>query len=80
LVGASNPNSIVIESVMSCLPEANPTPPLYIPVIAVSSPHRKEAFVVCEEILEQVKAKAQIWKREHYEGDDEAAAEWKANA
>ncbi|KAF5313244.1 hypothetical protein D9619_003526 [Psilocybe cf. subviscida] len=49
-------------------------------VIAVSSPHRKEAFLVCEEILEQVKAKAQIWKREYYEGEDDATAEWKANA
>ncbi|KAH9486983.1 Molybdopterin synthase catalytic subunit [Psilocybe cubensis] len=48
-------------------------------VIAVSSPHRKEAFLVCEEILEQVKLKAQIWKREYYEGEDESEAEWKAN-
>lgn len=48
-------------------------------VIAVSSPHRKEAFVACEEILEEVKRKAQIWKREYYEGEDESAAEWKAN-
>ncbi|KDR84937.1 hypothetical protein GALMADRAFT_107441, partial [Galerina marginata CBS 339.88] len=40
-------------------------------VIAVSSPHRKEAFVACEEILEAVKRKAQIWKREYYEGEDE---------
>ncbi|KAF8202884.1 Molybdopterin biosynthesis MoaE, partial [Pholiota molesta] len=48
-------------------------------VIAVSSPHRKEAFVACEEILEEVKRKAQIWKREYYEGEDESQAEWKAN-
>jgi len=48
-------------------------------VIAVSSPHRKEAFVACELILEEVKLKAQIWKREYYEGDDEEEAEWKAN-
>ncbi|KDQ63523.1 hypothetical protein JAAARDRAFT_189089 [Jaapia argillacea MUCL 33604] len=48
-------------------------------VIAVSSPHRKEAFVACESILEQVKRKAQIWKREFYEGDREEDAEWKAN-
>ncbi|KAK7059004.1 hypothetical protein VNI00_001628 [Paramarasmius palmivorus] len=46
-------------------------------VIAVSAPHRKEAFVACEYILEEVKRKAQIWKREHYDGEDEA--EWKAN-
>jgi molybdopterin synthase catalytic subunit len=48
-------------------------------VIAVSSPHRKEAFRACEQILEEVKEKAQIWKREFYEGEDESSAEWKAN-
>ncbi|KAI0322658.1 molybdenum cofactor synthesis 2 [Amylostereum chailletii] len=48
-------------------------------VIAVSSPHRREAFVACELILEEIKAKAQIWKREYYEGEDEDTAEWKAN-
>ncbi|PPQ82065.1 hypothetical protein CVT25_014606 [Psilocybe cyanescens] len=48
-------------------------------VIAVSSPHRKEAFVACEEILEEVKRKAQIWKREYYEEEDDNEAEWKAN-
>jgi len=48
-------------------------------VIAVSSPHKKEAFVACEEILEEVKKKAQIWKREYYEGEDDNKAEWKAN-
>lgn len=51
-----------------------------ITVIAVSSPHRKEAFLACEFILEEVKRKAQIWKREYYEGEDESEAEWKANA
>ena len=49
-------------------------------VIAVSSPHRKEAFMACELILEEVKLKAQIWKREFYEGEKEEDAEWKANA
>ena len=48
-------------------------------VIAVSSPHRREAFVACELILEEVKMKAQIWKREFYEGEREDEAEWKAN-
>ncbi|KAJ9120837.1 hypothetical protein QFC22_002771 [Naganishia vaughanmartiniae] len=51
-------------------------------VIAVSSPHRREAFEACEYLLEEVKKKAQIWKREWYleEGgteDDESA--WKEN-
>ncbi|KAI0651933.1 molybdenum cofactor synthesis 2 [Trametes meyenii] len=49
-------------------------------VIAVSSPHRKEAIMACELILEEVKMKAQIWKREFYEGEREEEAEWKANA
>lgn len=48
-------------------------------VIAVSSPHRQEAFMACEQILEDVKLKAQIWKREYYQGEDEERAEWKAN-
>lgn len=48
-------------------------------VIAVSSPHRKEAFEACESMLEEVKLKAQIWKREYYEGVPDDEAEWKAN-
>jgi molybdopterin synthase catalytic subunit len=48
-------------------------------VIAVSSPHRREAFIACEWILEQVKKRAQIWKREYYVGEDESTAEWKEN-
>ncbi|KLO17064.1 molybdenum cofactor synthesis 2, partial [Schizopora paradoxa] len=47
-------------------------------VIAVSSPHRRESFQACEFILEEVKAKAQIWKREYYEGGNEDA-QWKEN-
>lgn len=51
-------------------------------VIAVSSPHRREAFEACEFILEEVKKKSQIWKREWYaeEGSDlNDAASWKEN-
>jgi molybdopterin synthase catalytic subunit len=48
-------------------------------VIAVSSPHRKESFIACEHILEEVKLKVQVWKREFYEGEGEDTAEWKAN-
>lgn len=48
-------------------------------MIAASSPHRKEAFLACEQILEEVKLKAQIWKREYYEGEEDDRAEWKAN-
>ncbi|KIP11375.1 hypothetical protein PHLGIDRAFT_99520 [Phlebiopsis gigantea 11061_1 CR5-6] len=48
-------------------------------VIAVSSPHRKESFVACEYILEEVKRRAQIWKREFYKDEPEETAEWKEN-
>jgi len=48
-------------------------------VVAVSSPHRREAFVACEFILEEVKLRVQIWKMEYYEGEREEEAEWKAN-
>ena len=44
--------------------------------IAVSSPHRKEAFVACEYLLEQVKLSVPIWKKEVYESGDQR---WKAN-
>lgn len=48
-------------------------------VIAVSSPHRREAFLACEYILEQVKLRAQIWKREFYDGEPSDNAQWKTN-
>ena len=48
-------------------------------VVAVSAPHRKESFLACEYILEEIKAKAQIWKREFYEGEREEDAQWKSN-
>ena len=48
-------------------------------VIAVSSPHRRESFIACEYILEEVKRRAQIWKREFYEGEPGETAEWKEN-
>ncbi|GAB1525389.1 molybdenum cofactor biosynthesis protein [Rhizoctonia solani] len=49
-------------------------------VIAVTSPHRRESFYVCEWILEQIKMKTPIWKREWYaEGDPSNEAVWKAN-
>lgn len=49
-------------------------------VIAVSSPHRREAFAACGYILEEVKKRAQIWKREFYEDERDEDAEWKVNA
>lgn len=41
-------------------------------VIAVSSPHRAESFEACRYIIEEIKMRAPIWKREHYlEGKSE---------
>jgi molybdopterin synthase catalytic subunit len=37
-------------------------------VIAVSSPHRGEAFAACEYAIERLKAIVPIWKKESYEG------------
>lgn len=37
-------------------------------VIAVSSPHRSDAFQACAWVLEQVKSRVPIWKHENYEG------------
>jgi molybdopterin synthase catalytic subunit len=39
-------------------------------IVAVSAPHRGEAFAGAREILDRVKAEAPIWKKE-VEGDDE---------
>lgn len=56
--------------------------------IIVSSPHRKEAFRACEWILEEVKKRVEIWKREVYapskegEGQDkelQIEKQWKEN-
>ena len=41
-------------------------------LIAVSSRHRDEAFKICRYILEEIKHKSPIWKKEHYiEGNEE---------
>jgi molybdopterin/thiamine biosynthesis adenylyltransferase/molybdopterin synthase catalytic subunit/rhodanese-related sulfurtransferase len=39
-------------------------------LIQVAAPHRREAFAACEWIIDQLKHRVPIWKREHYaEGD-----------
>jgi molybdopterin synthase catalytic subunit len=45
-------------------------------LIAVSAGHRREAWDAAEWILEEVKQKAEIWKRESY-GDPKEEPEWK---
>lgn len=39
-------------------------------VVSVSSPHRREAFFVAEWLLERVKERVQVWKREWYADGD----------
>lgn len=46
-------------------------------VVAVSSPHRREAIEACAFAIDTLKATVPIWKSEQYEGDDRV---WKENA
>ena len=39
--------------------------------IAVSSPHRKDSFAACEFIIDELKEKAPIWKKEVFEDGEE---------
>lgn len=47
--------------------------------IAVSAGHREAAWRAGEEILEECKAHAEIWKREEFVGQEKADGEWRAN-
>jgi len=40
-------------------------------VVAVSTSHRKESFEACEYIIDELKAKAPIWRKEVYEDGEE---------
>jgi molybdopterin synthase catalytic subunit len=40
-------------------------------VIAVSAPHREEAFSACSEALDLLKSQVPIWKKEYFEGGEE---------
>ena len=46
-------------------------------ILSCSSAHRRDALHGCEFLIDQLKARVPIWKREVYEGDD---AMWKENA
>jgi molybdopterin synthase catalytic subunit len=46
-------------------------------LIAVSSPHRQEAWRAGEEALEECKEKVEIWKKEQFGGLDGGV--WRAN-
>jgi|TARA_B100000929_G_scaffold273443_1_gene245837 molybdopterin synthase catalytic subunit len=39
-------------------------------IIAVASPHRDEAYIVSRYIIEEIKKRSPIWKKEHYKNDD----------
>jgi molybdopterin synthase catalytic subunit len=40
-------------------------------VVAVSAAHRKESFEACQFIIDAIKAKVPIWKKEVFEGGEE---------
>jgi molybdopterin synthase catalytic subunit len=42
-------------------------------VVAVSAPHREEAFTACRLLLDRVKAEVPVWKRQHLA---DGATEW----
>jgi molybdopterin synthase catalytic subunit len=46
-------------------------------VIAASHPHRAEAFEACRYVIEELKKRLPVWKREHYADGDLA---WVENA
>lgn len=63
----SSPSSAIDLVSVTAYHLLGPSPPLTPSiVISVASPHRKEAFVACEWILEEVKKRVQVWKREWY--------------
>jgi len=42
-------------------------------VVHVSSPHREDAFAACRFLIDEIKARVPIWKREHF---TDGTAEW----
>jgi molybdopterin synthase catalytic subunit len=45
-------------------------------ILACSSPHRRDALRCCEYLIDELKARVPVWKREVYEGDSSV---WKEN-
>ena len=45
--------------------------------IAVAAAHRRAAFAACEYAIDELKARAPIWKKEHYR---DGAPGWRENA
>ncbi len=46
-------------------------------VVAVSCPHRAEAFAACRTLIDELKATVPIWKHQQFTGDD---SEWVGSA
>mgnify|MGYP001571652632 CR=1 FL=1 len=44
-------------------------------LVAVASPHRREAFAACQEAIDRVKRLAPVWKKEVWEGGEAWATE-----
>jgi molybdopterin synthase catalytic subunit len=44
--------------------------------VAAASPHRAEAFAACRYVIEEVKRRLPVWKKELYA---DGTAEWRAN-
>ena len=42
-------------------------------LIAVACPHRAEAYIISRYIIEEIKKRSPVWKKEHYENED---SEW----
>jgi molybdopterin synthase catalytic subunit len=42
-------------------------------IAAVAAPHRAEAFAACSELVELIKSRVPIWKRQHF---DDGVSEW----
>jgi molybdopterin synthase catalytic subunit len=42
-------------------------------IASVAAPHRAEAFAACAELVEQIKSRVPIWKRQHF---SDGESEW----
>ena len=42
-------------------------------IIAVACPHRAETYIISRYIIEEIKKRSPIWKKEHYENEE---SEW----
>ena len=48
-------------------------------IVGCCSPHRREAIQCTEYLIDELKGRVPIWKKESYAGDDEDNAVWKEN-